>query len=154
MSLIIALGSNLGDKKSHLKKAIEELSQPFHHIASSRIFHSGAIEYLDQPDFYNMVAEFKIPEQNPIETMEVCLGIEQQMGRRRDIPKGPRIIDIDILFWGTETYELENVSIPHPRWFERSFVVRPLQELPYYETLRNHYKIPTDFSNKAEPIKG
>jgi 2-amino-4-hydroxy-6-hydroxymethyldihydropteridine diphosphokinase len=84
--------------------------------------------------------------------MQHCLRIEKEMGRERDIPKGPRIIDIDILFWGTEQIDVPGLTIPHPRWAERSFVVYPLQELPYFETLKNHYKIPSEFSNTATPI--
>lgn len=152
MSLIIALGSNIGERKSHLETALEKLKENFKLIAASRIYSSPAVDYENQPDFYNQVLEFQLPTQKPSEVIQFCLETERSMGRRRDIPKGPRTIDIDIIFWGTEQIDIEGLTVPHPHWSERSFVVYPLQELPYFETLAIHYKIPEKFSNKAIPL--
>lgn len=153
MSLIIVIGSNLNDRKKNLNTAKEFLSKEFRFISESRIYTSPAVEYLDQNDFLNQALEFIIPDYlTPDETMLRLLAIEKKLGRTRDIAKGPRIIDIDIIFWGTEKHQTANVTIPHPACFDRSFVMKPVQELPYFETLKKYFTIPSVFSNKADPI--
>jgi 2-amino-4-hydroxy-6-hydroxymethyldihydropteridine diphosphokinase len=150
MSLILGTGSNLGDKKENLRLAKEELSKIFNFVAESETYCSPAVDYLDQPSFYNQMLEFDLPTQSPDEIMKKILDIEQGLGRRRDIPKGPRIIDIDIIFWGVETHKTEMVIIPHPAWSQRSFVVNPLQQLPFFHVIKNHFIIPTTFNNSAK----
>ena len=150
MSLILGTGSNLGDKKENLKLAKKELSKKFEFIAESEIYCSPAVDYLNQPDFYNQMLEFEIPNQSPDDIMKIILDIEQGLGRRRNIPKGPRIIDIDIIFWGVETHRTNDVIIPHPSWDQRSFVVNPLQQLPFFQVLKNHFIIPSTFNNSAK----
>lgn len=153
MSLIIATGSNLGDSVQFLKIARAKLSQKFQFIAESRIYRSAAVEYENQPDFFNQVLEFSLPaSMTPDEVMQWLLTIEEQMGRRRDIPKGPRTVDLDIIFWGTSTYQGNDLIIPHPRWQERSFVVKPLQELPFFQTIEKCFTIPSSFTVVALPL--
>ena len=152
MSLIIATGSNLGDKKNHLDRAKELLSHNFKFIAMSKIYQSEAVDYLDQPEFYNQLLEFELPLLSPSQALEIILELEKSMGRVRGISKGPRVIDIDIIFWGTDIVNQKNLSIPHPSWSERSFVALPLQELPYFETLKKSFIIPKTFNNFAKPI--
>lgn len=152
MSLIIATGSNLGNKIDHLKEARLKLQNELELIGQSRVFSSPAVDYENQPDFYNQLLEFKIPQMPPHDVIRLCLDIEKTMGRTRKIKRGPRNIDIDIIFWGLDSISLPELTVPHPRWSERSFIVLPLQELPYFETLAKHYKIPTSFKNTASPI--
>lgn len=153
MSLIIATGSNIGNKRVHLEQAKDELSKHFELIKASDIFTSAAVDYSDQPDFYNQVLEFKIPNQLPIEVIELLLKIEKDFGRVRDIDKGPRTIDIDIIFWGQESIQIEDkLQIPHPRWQERSFVVKPLTQLPFFKTIEKCFKIPNEFETDAYSI--
>lgn len=153
MSLIIVTGSNLGDKVAYLQEAKEELSQLFQFKAESRIYTSKAIEYLEQDDFYNQALEFSLPQDlNPDQTMLKLLSIEKEIGRDRTIPKGPRTIDIDIIFWGTQSFSTDYVNIPHPSCFERSFVMLPVQELPFFQTLQKKFKIPNTYPNQAKPI--
>jgi 2-amino-4-hydroxy-6-hydroxymethyldihydropteridine diphosphokinase len=152
MSLIIATGSNLKNKKKNLLQAKNQLCKYFDFVAESQIFSSPAIEYLNQPDFYNQVLEFKIPSLSPQETLKVTAQIEYELGRKRDIPKGPRIIDIDIIFWDLDKINQPNLVIPHPAWSERSFVVEPLQQLPFFSKIQNHFIIPKEFKNSATPI--
>lgn len=152
MSLIIATGSNIGDSLSLLKEAQQKLSEKYHLIAMSRIYRSAAVEYENQPDFFNQVLEFQIPALSPSEVMQDLLLLEKSFGRRRDIPKGPRTLDLDIIFWGLESFNSEHLTIPHPRWFERSFVVRPLQELPFFQTVEKCFTIPKTFTIDATPI--
>ncbi len=83
--------------------------------------------------------------------MDLILNIEKQLGRERKVLRGPRCIDIDILFFDLVRSDDEHILLPHPRLFERSFVVLPLKELPYYNILQNYYDFPVDFNNLAFP---
>jgi 2-amino-4-hydroxy-6-hydroxymethyldihydropteridine diphosphokinase len=149
MSLILATGSNLGDSQLNLNQAKLRLCKEFKFISESRLYTSKAVDYLDQPDFWNQVLEFELPETSPKECMSLILDIEKELGRRRDIPKGPRVIDIDILYFGLNKSEDPHILLPHPRIFERSFVVLPLKELPYFNILQKHYDFPSKFDNEA-----
>lgn len=152
MSLFIATGSNLGDRLLQLNEARDILSREFEFIAESRIYESAAVDYLNQPDFYNQVLEFKIPDLQPQKVMEKLLEIEKIMGRNRVIPQGPRVIDLDIIFWSNEEISSPNLTIPHPRLFERSFVVLPLSELPGFKKLQLKFQFNFSFDNTASPI--
>jgi 2-amino-4-hydroxy-6-hydroxymethyldihydropteridine diphosphokinase len=147
MALIIGLGTNLGDKLDNLKRAKTLLMGHFNYIAESRLYFSPAEDYLDQPEFINQVMEFECPESSPEQIMAILLQIELEMGRKRLIPKGPRIIDLDILFIGTNSFRTSLVEIPHPRLFQRIFVVQPLKDLPYYSVLKNVFNFPTFYSS-------
>jgi 2-amino-4-hydroxy-6-hydroxymethyldihydropteridine diphosphokinase len=152
MSLIISLGSNLGDKRLNIQLAKEELKKVFKLKQESSLYTSLAVDYLDQPSFYNQVLEFEIPKIKPREALLTALEIEKHLGRKRDIPKGPRLIDIDILFWGLETFNFPDLEIPHPRLFQRSFIVLPLKELDYINTLQQKFSFPRVFCNEAFPL--
>jgi 2-amino-4-hydroxy-6-hydroxymethyldihydropteridine diphosphokinase len=149
---MIATGSNLGDSVQTLCSAKTLLSEHFLFIGESRIYKSAAVDYLDQPCFFNQVLEFEIPDLSTEEVMSTLLSIEKTLGRERIIDKGPRIIDIDLLFYGLAECESEHVTLPHPRLFKRSFVVRPLSELPYFAILKQHYKFNFSFDIDAHPI--
>ena len=150
--MFIATGSNLGARAQNLDLAKIQLNNYFKLIAESRIYESPAVDYHEQPDFYNQVLEFSLPEISAEKTMNLLLEIERQMGRSRHIPKGPRIIDLDILFFGDMHIESELVQIPHPRLFERSFVVLPLSELPGFKHLQQKYNFRLEFTNSATPL--
>lgn len=151
-SFFIATGTNLGDRAKNLVIAKERLKHHFELIAESSIFESPAIDYLDQPDFYNQVLELKLPNLKPEKVMSLLLDIEKKMGRNRLIPKGPRLIDLDILFWGLEEIQTPTLQIPHPRLFERSFVVLPLSELPGFKILEQKFQFNFSFNNCATAI--
>ncbi len=152
MSLILATGSNIGDREANLNLAMKELKNIFQLTAKSQIYKSAAIEYEDQPEFFNQVLEFETPSINPHTAMKEILKIEKKLGRRRDIPKGPRTIDIDIVFWDLEQIKSRELTIPHPAWNQRSFVIEPLKELPYFQTIIKHFNIPSQINNTAQPI--
>jgi 2-amino-4-hydroxy-6-hydroxymethyldihydropteridine diphosphokinase len=143
MALIVGLGSNLGNKVKNLEKAEALLRKHFSFVAKSRLYLSPPVDYLDQPDFINQVMEFQRPESGPERIMDILLKIENEMGRKREIPRGPRIIDLDLLFLAKEVFKNSIVEIPHPRLFERSFVVLPLMELPYYSVLKKEFNFPS-----------
>ncbi len=153
MSLIIAIGSNLGDRKENLKQACQILCRHFTFLAESKIYQSQAQDYLNQPDFLNQVLEFEIPTLTPSETLQKLLAIENQMGRVREIKYGPRIIDLDLIFYGFTESNTDFLKLPHPRWSERSFVVRPLSELPFATKLKDKYTLAKHFDHDAFPYE-
>lgn len=152
MSIFIATGTNLGDKKANLAMAKDLLCQKLILIAESRIYESPAVDYLNQPDFYNQVLEFAYPKMSPDDVMQFLLNLELQMGRNREIPKGPRLIDLDLIFWDNLQHRSQILTLPHPRAHERSFVMLPLQELPGFSELDKTYQFSFHFSNEAKPI--
>jgi 2-amino-4-hydroxy-6-hydroxymethyldihydropteridine diphosphokinase len=154
MSLILAIGSNLADKLQNLENVSSILKSHYDFISESDVFESVAVDYTDQPDFYNQVLEFKIPlDKTPQQVMSHLLEIEIKLGRTRNIDKGPRTVDIDMIFWDQALIEEENLTVPHPRWIERSFVVRPLQQLPFFKKIEKCFKIPHKFNIEAKPIQ-
>ncbi len=152
MSLIVATGSNIGDSLTILKEARDKLAARYGLIAESRIYTSAAVEYESQPDFFNQVLELHTPASTPQKVMQELLELEQVFGRNRNIPKGPRTLDLDIIFWDLEKIDEVALTIPHPRWHERSFVVKPLQELPFFQTIKKCFIIPKNFNGDASPI--
>lgn len=126
----IALGSNIGDRYEHLMSAIQLLKE--HNdivlISSSSIYETEPIGYIDQQSFLNMVVAIKTTL-SPRELLAVTQSIEERCGRTRDVRWGPRTIDLDILLFDQENMMLEDLSIPHPRMWERAFVIIPLMEL-------------------------
>ena len=152
MSLLIATGSNIESPLENLEAAKKSLCSKFTLIAESRIYRSKAVDYEAQPDFFNQVLEFQLPKMKPDEVMTWLLSAEKSMGRTRDISRGPRTIDMDIILWGLETHHTSMVDIPHPRWLERSFVIRPLMDLPFFKTIEKCFIIPVSFKTEAFPI--
>lgn len=96
----------------------------------SKIYETTAVETFEQPKFLNMVAELKsrdLPE--PESLLARLLRVEYSLGRRREMDKGPRTIDLDLLLYGKEVRDSEFLKLPHPRLHERRFVLVPLVEL-------------------------
>ena len=149
MSLVISTGSNLNNKRANLEQAKKRLSLHFNLIAQSGLYVSHAVDHTSQPDFYNQVLEFETPLLSMNHVMEKLLQIEDEMGRIRHIPKGPRLIDLDLLFWDDKKIETQKLTIPHPRLFKRSFVVLPLRELPCFSQLEKSFCFPDTFENQA-----
>lgn len=130
MKYILALGTNIGDRKQNLEKAIEAInSMPYTDVKKcSSIYETQPVGYAKQDDFYNLVClvESKF---NPHEILGACMGIEAGFGRIRSIKNGPRILDIDLIFAEDEKIDTQNLQVPHPRYHERRFVLEPLLEL-------------------------
>ena len=154
MSLILATGSNIGNGPENLQQAKLHLCQHFNLIKESSIYYSQAVDYLEQDHFYNQVLEFSLPQNSPQETLEFIKEIEKKLGRSKTIPKGPRCIDIDIIFWDCLVINRPGLSIPHPLWKNRLFVCGPLQELPFFEFAKiNFGPIPHKFDHWAHPLE-
>lgn len=126
----IALGTNLEPRAAHLEKALELFrSLPDLEVKRvSSIYESKPVGYLDQPDFLNLVFEAET-DLLPLDLLDSCQSIEQELGRVRTIRFGPRTLDVDIVLYGAERIEEDRLIVPHPRMQERSFVLLPLQEL-------------------------
>ncbi|OFZ21904.1 MAG: 2-amino-4-hydroxy-6-hydroxymethyldihydropteridine diphosphokinase [Bdellovibrionales bacterium RIFOXYA1_FULL_36_14] len=152
MSLVIGIGTNIGNRIENLKRAKVLLEKHFELIAESRIYKSEAEDYENQPYFFNQVLEFTFTDMDEETLMKLLLSLEDQMGRERIIDKGPRIIDIDLLFLGDKKVKKDIVEIPHPRLFDRSFVIKPLADLPCFEDLNKLYQFKKNFENIAVPV--
>lgn len=125
----LSLGSNIGDRKKNIAQALDAL--PLHGVRvlrRSSLYETEPVEMTDQPWFVNCVSEAET-DLRPDELMEALLSIEREMGRERLVPKGPRLIDIDILLYGARVLHTSKVEIPHPRMAERKFVLSPLAEI-------------------------
>ncbi|MEQ9592649.1 MAG: 2-amino-4-hydroxy-6-hydroxymethyldihydropteridine diphosphokinase [Cyclobacteriaceae bacterium] len=123
------LGSNMGDKESNLSKARDKIESYFGEgLRWSNIFESEAWGKTDQPNFLNQVIEVDTKEA-PTVILEGILSIENEMGRKREERWGERLIDIDVLFYGSEVISKPNLVIPHPAIPERRFTLVPLAEL-------------------------
>ncbi len=152
MPLVISTGSNLGDRVEHLSLARTELSKHLELLEQSQIYESPAVDYTQQPDFLNQILCFALPNLTPQNTIELILKIEKDLGRVRNIDKGPRSVDIDILFWDTQKISTDSLEVPHPRLFERSFIVLPLKELEVFSYLIKSFNFPDHFENQAWPL--
>ena len=152
MALILATGSNLGDRLENLSNARKALEKNWKLVAASRIYTSAAVDYLGQPDFANQVLQFALPWESPTDVIQKILELELTQGRTRNILRGPRTIDIDIIFWGLDTIRTPSLVTPHERWKERSFVVRPLSELPFFHAIEKCFTIPKAFTTEAFPL--
>lgn len=145
----IGLGSNIGERYNNLIEAVSSLHRhkEIKLVKSSSIYETLPVGYTEQDDFLNMVIQLETTL-SPDELLKLCLQIEKDLGRKREIKWGPRIIDLDILLYNQENIETENLIVPHPRMHERAFVLAPLLELDptiklagQDQPLRNYFKM-------------
>lgn len=126
----LGLGSNMGDRAHQLQQAIQIIDR-FQHIdvaSVSPIYETEPVGYTDQPQFLNLCIEIETTL-NPQELLKRCLETEEALHRVRKIRWGPRTLDVDILLYGNEIIEEDNLIIPHPRMTERAFVLIPLNDI-------------------------
>lgn len=126
----LSLGSNLGDRKAQLQEAVRLLqSNPsISNMKMSSIYETAPVGYLNQDAFLNLVIRLKT-SLSPLGLLDACQEIEQALHRERLVRWGPRTVDLDVLLYGQEQLATERLTIPHPRMYERAFVLVPLQEL-------------------------
>ena len=127
-TIFIGLGSNVGNREEHLKKALELMAQGIAISAVSSIYETEPVDFEDQGWFLNMVVQGRT-RLFPEVLLEKLQHIEASMGRQRAIPKGPRTIDLDILLYGKALRAAKQLTIPHPLLHERAFVLAPLAEI-------------------------
>jgi 2-amino-4-hydroxy-6-hydroxymethyldihydropteridine diphosphokinase len=127
--IYLSLGSNLGDRAANLQRAIEALSEiGVRVLRRSSTYETEPVDFLAQPWFLNCVVEAET-SLGPRQLLEGLQGVERKLGSRKLVPRGPRIIDLDVLFYETEVIHEAGLEIPHPRLAERRFVLVPLAEL-------------------------
>ena len=130
----LSLGSNLnsksGDRKANLEAAIAALKALGTVEKVSSFYETEPVEYLEQPMFLNCAVALRT-ELSPESLMQELLHIELRMGRDRDsgIPKGPRVIDLDLLLYGDREILSPQLRVPHPAMHLRRFVLEPLNEI-------------------------
>jgi 2-amino-4-hydroxy-6-hydroxymethyldihydropteridine diphosphokinase len=125
----IGLGSNVGNPLAQLQSACQALqaTPEIHGFRCSR-FYASAPWQASGPDYVNAVAQFNTVFTAP-ELLSHLQGIEQAAGRQRPYHHAPRTLDLDLIFYGHSTIASPSLVVPHPRWSERAFVLKPLAEL-------------------------
>ena len=126
----LSLGTNIGDREHNLKLAVQLLQQKpnLRVVSVSSIYETAPVGYVDQPSFLNIALAIETSH-SAIDTLKICQSVENELGRVREIRWGPRIIDLDILLFNHDNIEVEHLTVPHPRMFERAFVLVPLLEI-------------------------
>src|SRR5215469_2021627 len=124
----LALGSSLGDRYSNLAAALQRLRDVVEIRAVSSVYETAPVGFLDQPRFYNIVCSGTTVLPAP-ELLKYAKEIEIELGRQPSFPNGPRLIDIDIIFYDDLRIAQADLTIPHPRMAERAFVLVPLVEI-------------------------
>jgi 2-amino-4-hydroxy-6-hydroxymethyldihydropteridine diphosphokinase len=146
-TIYLSVGANIGDRAGNIRRAIAALGAhrpvppgtgrsplpsgigPGVRVTRvSSLYETEPVELLKQPWFLNCVVEAET-EWKPQQVMDMLLRIERGMGRERRVPKGPRVIDVDIVFFGSSLVHEAGLEIPHPRMAERRFVLVPLAEI-------------------------
>jgi 2-amino-4-hydroxy-6-hydroxymethyldihydropteridine diphosphokinase len=128
-TVYLSLGSNLDDRGKNLRDAIAGLANAQVHVVRvSSVYETEPVDYLDQPWFLNCAVEAET-ELASLDLLRAVRGIEAQMGSKKLIAKGPRLIDMDILLYGNEVVDTLELQVPHPRMHVRRFVLQPLAEI-------------------------
>jgi 2-amino-4-hydroxy-6-hydroxymethyldihydropteridine diphosphokinase len=127
-TIYLALGTNLGDRQANLQEAIDGLRQWLRLTAVSPVYETEPWGVTDQPMFWNMCLAGETAEM-PAALLAHCKALEAEIGRVPTRRWGPRLIDIDILFYDDWVLSEDKLSIPHPRLSERAFVLQPLADI-------------------------
>jgi 2-amino-4-hydroxy-6-hydroxymethyldihydropteridine diphosphokinase len=128
-TVYLGLGSNMGDREANLQAALDRLHAPDLRVARvSPVYETEPLDFAAQGWFLNLVAEGET-SLFPMQLLGRIGRIEQALGRRRTVAKGPRVIDIDILLYARAVVRSAALEIPHPRLAERRFVLAPLADL-------------------------
>jgi 2-amino-4-hydroxy-6-hydroxymethyldihydropteridine diphosphokinase len=127
--VVLGLGSNLGDRETAIAEALARLAaRGYRATRTSSLYLTEPVGGPPQDWFVNAVADGKT-SLSPEALLEACLAVEQELGRVRREPNGPRTIDVDVLFFGDLVQAAPAPILPHPRLHERRFVLEPLAEI-------------------------
>lgn len=128
-TVYLSLGSNLGDRESNLEAAIRQLGELGVVVSRSSVYETEPVEVeTTQPWFLNCAIAVET-ELAPLDFLHRVLAVEQAMGRQRTGVRSPRNVDIDIIFFGDEIIDTAELKVPHPRMYQRRFVLEPLAEI-------------------------
>jgi 2-amino-4-hydroxy-6-hydroxymethyldihydropteridine diphosphokinase len=128
-TIYLSVGANIGDRGGNIRRAIAALSGRGVRVTRvSAVYETEPVELREQAWFLNCVVEAET-DLGPQQVMDMLLGIERGMGRERLVPKGPRVIDMDILLFGSSVVQTPGLEIPHPRMADRRFVLVPFAEI-------------------------
>jgi 2-amino-4-hydroxy-6-hydroxymethyldihydropteridine diphosphokinase len=126
IGIFLGIGSNLGERQNNLEEAKSLLSLRI--LSESSLYETEPVGYLNQPWFLNAVIQVD-QGLTARELLQRIQEVENRLGRKREIPKGPRVIDIDILFYNDLILNEPDLVIPHPAIQDRKFVLQPLAEI-------------------------
>ena len=130
LTAYVGLGSNLGDRAGNLLLGVRGMLAAGLRVARlSSVYETAPVGVTGQPDFLNMVAELSGPLPHPEQLLARLLRIEHAAGRTREVARGPRTLDLDLLLYGDQQQQTELLTLPHPRLHLRRFVLTPLAEL-------------------------
>jgi 2-amino-4-hydroxy-6-hydroxymethyldihydropteridine diphosphokinase len=128
-TVYLSLGSNIGDREKNLRLAMDELPHAGVAITKvSSLYETEPVDLREQPWFLNCVVEAET-HFDPFILLRALREIEMKMGSKKLVPQGPRLMDIDILLYGSETIDTPELQVPHPRMHLRRFVLVPLAEI-------------------------
>jgi 2-amino-4-hydroxy-6-hydroxymethyldihydropteridine diphosphokinase len=128
-TVYIALGTNVGDRDHNLREALRLLKDAGIRILKvSSIYETEPVDYLEQAWFLNAALEAQT-DLSPLDLLHKLRAIESAMGSKKPFAKGPRLIDLDILLYNSDTIATAELQIPHPRMLDRRFVLVPLSEI-------------------------
>ncbi len=129
MKAVIALGSNMGDRKRYLNNGISEIKVRVGTVQKqSSIWETKAYGVTDQPDFLNMAVSVET-SLNPEALLHELLAIEKEQHRKRIIHWGPRTLDLDLIYYGEQIIRSDDLIVPHPDRCNREFVLGPIAEI-------------------------
>ena len=142
MIAYLGIGTNIGDRLQNLIDTVEALSLlPLTKVIEvSNVYETAPVGYANQDDFLNIVVAVST-ELNAHNLLGAALGIEAGMGRIRTIKNGPRIIDVDLLMYESESLDSHTLTLPHPRMLERNFVIKPLLDLDLEKSFYSRNKL-------------
>ena len=147
---ILSIGSNIGDRKTNIEEAVRLINSldGTGVLKLSGMYETEPVGYEDQPFFLNICVLINTT-QSPMELLDSIHDIEDRLKRKRVIRWGPRTIDIDIIIYGDLKIDTEELTIPHPRYRQRAFVLRPLSDIWDYDGVipedKSVVKVPWEF---------
>ena len=126
--VLLALGSNLGNREDYLRRAVKELRAAGALMAIAPLYRTPPMGILEQPPFYNTAIRLDV-QLAAREVLQCCKDIEARVGRRPGKRWGPREIDIDVILYGQQIAAFDKLHIPHPEFRKRRFVLQPLADI-------------------------
>ena len=126
----LSIGTNIGERYENLQQAVQLLmdTDGVEVVRISSVYETAAVGFTDQADFLNIAVYIKAIHTSS-EMLDICQSIENELGRVREFRWGPRIMDLDILLYNHENIETDSLIVPHPRMYERAFVLVPLIDI-------------------------